>query len=131
MKKTLPILALVLVLLGGCASFGSKEKRGIATMFYAYPLEDVLSASRTVLIEQEFEIGEINRTENFIKASRAARVPGKRIIVIFNFRAEGNGTWLEVIKKVPPQFIPGATAGYRMDISDLFRYVDSELERNY
>ncbi len=121
MKKTLPVFVLCLMFLVACASFGSVEKRGIATMFYAYPLEDVLSASKTVLIEHEFEIGEINRTENFIEASRAARVPGMRIIVIFNFRAEGNGTWLEIVKKVPPQFIPGSTAGYRMDISDLFR----------
>jgi hypothetical protein len=130
MKKTIPVFVMFLILLGACAH-GSAEKRGVATMFYSNPLEDVFSASKTVLTEQEFTIIEINRTENFIKAAKAARVPGMRINVTFKFRTEGNGTWIEIDKKVPPQFIPGSTAGYRMDLSDLFRYVDLELERNY
>jgi len=128
MKKTMPVFVLCLMLLAACAH---GPKRGAAIMFYSYPLESVFSASKTVLTEQEFQIEEINRAEKFIRAVKSARVPGLRINVTFKFRTEGNGTWLEIVKKVPPQFIPGSTAGYRMDLTDLFRYVDSELERNY
>jgi hypothetical protein len=130
MKRTIPALVTLLILLGACAH-GPAEKRGTATMFYSYPLEDVISASKAVLAEQEYRITEINRTENFIKAVKGARLPGRPITVIFNFRSEGKGTWLEIEKRVPPQFIPGSTAGYRMDIDDLFMYVESELNRNY
>jgi hypothetical protein len=131
MKKTLMLFILCAVALFSCAH-GGPEKRGIGTMLYAYPLEDVISASKTVLTEREFEIVEINMTDNYIKAIKGARIPGKPITVILNFRTEGdNTTWIEMEKDVPPQFIPGSTAGYRMDITDLFRYIESELDRNY
>ncbi len=131
MKKTLMLFILFAAALLSCAH-GGPEKRGMATMLYAHPLEDVISASKTVLAEQEFEIIEINRTDNYIKAIKGARIPGKPITVILNFRTEGESTtWIEMEKDVPPQFIPGSTAGYRMDVNDLFRYIELELDRNY
>jgi hypothetical protein len=130
MKRTIPALVTLLILLGACAH-GPAEKRGTAMMFYSYPLEDVISASKAVLAEQEYRITEINRTENYIKAVKGARMPGIPITITFKFRAEGSGTWLELYKQVPPQLIPGSTAGYRMDVDDLLMYVESELNRNY
>ncbi len=132
MKKALPVFFLCLIFLGACAhGHGSAGTHIMATMYYAYPLDSLFSASKTVLMEQGFDITEINRAGKLIKAKKSGQLPLKRIIVTFTFREEGNGTWLEIDKDVPPQFIPGSTAGYRMDLDDLFRYVDSELERNY
>jgi len=127
---TLLLFIAGLIVLASCIH-GPAEKRGMSTMFYAYPLKDVVAASKTVLFEQNYEITEINVTEKFIKAIKGTRIPGQRITVILNFREEGNSTWVELDKDVPPQFIPGSTDGYRMDVDDLFRYIELELDRNY
>jgi hypothetical protein len=130
MRKTLLLFIVVLVVLSSCIH-GPAEKRGIATMFYAYPLKDVFAASRTVLTEQGFEVNEVNTVENFMKAVKGTRIPGNPLKVILTFREEGESTWVELDKDVPAQFIPGSTAGYRMDVDDLFRYIELELDRNY
>ncbi len=130
MKKTLWLFVLGAAVLFSCVH-GPAEKRGIPSMFYAYPLDDVFSASKTVLADYEYEITEINKTENFIKAIKGTRIPGLRISITLTFRREGNSTWLEIDKDVPPQLMPGSMAGYRMDVDDLFRYIESELDRNY
>ncbi len=130
MKKTLCLFILCALALFSCIH-GTGEKRGTPAMFYAYPLDDVFSASRTVLEEQEYEISEVNKIENLIKAKKGTRIPGMPITVTLTFRREGNSTWLEINKDVPPQLRPGSLAGYRMDVDDLFRYIDSELDRNY
>ena len=82
-------------------------------------------------MEQEYEISEVNKIENTIKAKKGTRIPGMPIVVTLSFRSEGDSTWLEIKKIVPPQLRPGSMAGYRMDVDDLFRHIDSELDRNY
>ncbi len=130
MKKTLWLFVLCAMALISC-SHGTAEKRGLPTMFYAYPLDEVFSAAKTALTDQEYEITEINKAENLIKARKGTRMPGMPVTVTLSFRSEGNDTWLEIDKQVPPQIIPGSMAGYRMDVDDLFRYIESELDRNY
>ena len=130
MRKTLLFFIAVLVVLSSCAH-GPAAKRGVRSMYYAHPPKEVLAATKTVLIEQDYEITEINMAENFIRAIKGATIPGKPISVILTFREEGGNTWVDMNKSVPPQFIPGSTAGYRMDVDELFRYIELELDRNY
>jgi hypothetical protein len=130
MKKTLLLFMAGALALFSCAH-GPAESRGTRSMFYSHPLDEVLAASKTVLTEQNYEIIEINMTEHFIKAVKGARLPGKPITVTLTFREEGKSTWVDLDKDVPPQFIPGSTAGYRMDVDELFRYIELELDRNY
>jgi hypothetical protein len=131
MKKKLWLPILCAVALFSCIH-GTSEKRGIATMFYAHSLDDVFSASKTVLKDHDYEITEINKVEDFIKAKKGTRLPGMPITVTLSFQKEGdNSTWIEIEKYIPPQPIPGSMAGYRMDVDDLFRYIESELDRNY
>jgi hypothetical protein len=84
-----------------------------------------------VLKEEEYDIIETNRHDNLIKARKATGIPGMRLTVTFTFREEGSGTWLEIIKDVPMQLVPGSTDSYRMDVNELFRLVELELDRNY
>jgi hypothetical protein len=130
MKKTLWLSILCALALFSCIHT-TTEKRGLATMFYAYPLEDVFSAAKTALTDQEYDITEINKADNLIKAKKGTRMPGMPVTVTLTFRSEGHNTWLEIDKEVPPQLMPGSTAGYRMDVDDLFRFIESELDRNY
>lgn len=131
MRKTFLFYIAVVVLLASCAHGSPAEKRGARSMFYAHPLKEVVAAAKTVLLEQDYEITEINMTENFIRAIKGAKIPGKPITVVLVFRPEGESTWVDIHKDVPPQFIPGSTAGYRMDVDELFRYIELELDRNY
>ena len=80
MRKTLLFFIAAIMVLSSCAH-GPAGKRGVRSMYYAHPPEEVLAATKTVLIEQEYEITEINMAENFIRAikgatdSRNARLP--------------------------------------------------------
>lgn len=130
MRKTLLLLVAGVMVLCSCAH-GRVEKSGARTMYYAYHLEDVIAASKVVLKEQDYEIVEVNMTEKFIKAVKGALIPGMPITVQLSFRPEGENTWLEVTKRVPPQVVPGSTARHRMDIDDLFRHIELELDRNF
>ena len=130
MRKVFPAILFFSVILLSCAH-PRTEGRNAREMYYAYPLDAVFAASQAVLKEQEFDVTELNRADKLIKAIKAATIPGMRLTVTFTFRDEGSGTWLTIEKKVPPQFVPGSTAGYRMDLDDLFHYVEMELDRNY
>ncbi len=100
-------------------------------MYYSYPFKDVFAATQTVLKEQGYDTIEINPSEKMIKALRGSDIPGLSSSVTFSFREEGTGTWVNIIRKVPPQFVPGSTDHYRMDIDELYHYVEMELDRNY
>jgi hypothetical protein len=129
MKRALGILFLSVMLLS-CAH-GRTETHNARTMYYGNTLDAVFAASEAVLAEQGYDIIESNRHDRLIKAIRATKIPGARVTVILTLREEGSGTWLEIEKKVPPQFVPGSTAGYRMDIDDLFHLIEMELDRNW
>lgn len=131
MRKAFLFFIATAVLLASCAHDRPAEKRGVRSMYYAHPVKEVIAAAKTVLVEQEYEITEVNMTENFVRAIKGATIPGKPITVILTFRPEGESTWVDLHKDVPPQFIPGSTAGYRMDVDELFRYIELELDRNY
>jgi hypothetical protein len=130
MKRTLYLFPVLAVLTIGCIHGGSFRGGDERTMYYAYPVKDVFAAAQVVLKEQDYRLVEINPTEKVIKAVKDSTILGP-ISVLLTFREEGSGTWIDLSKKVPPKFIPGSTANSRMDVDDLFRYVDMELERNH
>lgn len=100
-------------------------------MYYEYSKDKVWDASVTVLKEQKWTVTEMNRSEDLVKARTSSKIAGAKIRLQFIFKSEGSGTWLEIKKKIPPQFTPGTTNKYKFDLNDLFHDINIELDRNY
>ena len=100
-------------------------------MFYEYAIDDVKKASLKVLEEQEWKITMIDDDKNHIFAKKEAGIPGFKSHVELSLSQEGNGTWIEIERYVPPKFTPGSTFKSRFSINDLFYDISVELERYY
>lgn len=98
-------------------------------MYFEYSKDKVIDASITVLKEHNWTVTEINKTENFIKVKKSSRLARSKIRLQLIYKAEGSGTWLEIKKKIPPQYLPGNTNKYKMEINDLFHHINIELDR--
>jgi len=98
-------------------------------MYYEYSKEKVMDASLTILKEHKWAITEINKSEFFVKAKRSSRLARTKIRLQLIYKTEGSGTWLEIKKNIPPQFLPGGTSKYKMEINSLFHDINIEIDR--
>ncbi len=99
-------------------------------MYYEYSSEKVMDASIAVLKEHKWTTTEINKSENIIKVKRSSRFAKTKIRLQLIYKTEGSGTWLEIKKKIPPQFLPGKKNKYKMEINSLFHDINIELDRS-
>jgi len=99
-------------------------------MYFEYSKDKVIDASITVLNEHNWTITEVNKTESFVKVKKSSRLARAKIRLQLNCKTEGSGTWLEIKKKIPPQYLPGNTNKYKMEINSLFHDINIELDRS-
>jgi hypothetical protein len=133
MKKHFYGLSLFIILfLSSCAvnSLIDTDGKEGRKMYYEYSKDKVWDAAVMVLKDQEWTVTEMNRSENLVKAKTSSKIAGAKIRLQLIFKSEGSGTWLEIKKKIPPQFTPGSTNKYKFDINDLFHEINIQLDRD-
>lgn len=123
---------LIILFLSSCAvnSIVDIDGKDGRKMYYEYPKDRVWDAAVTVLKDQKWTVNEMNKSENIVKARTSSKIAGVKIRLHLIFKTEGSGTWLEIKKKIPPQFTPGSTNRYRFDLNDLFHDINIQLDRD-
>jgi len=133
MKKVVPFLIVLALFVSSCryAPFSYSEDRTRRDrMYYAHELADVREAAITVLNDNDWKVKE---TDDFtmLTASTRSQIIGFRIAIEVYFKEEGDNCWMEISKHVPMQITPGTRNEIIMMITDIFRMVELELDRNY
>ena len=133
MKKSIPFLIVLALFISSCqyAPFSYSEDRTRRdTMFYAHELSDVREAAITVLEDNDWRVRE-TKDVKYITATTRSQIIGARVALDIYFRDEGDNCWMEISKHVPLQITPGTRNEIIMMITDIFRKVEVELDRNY
>jgi len=133
MRIIFPFLIVLALLATSCqyAPFSYSEDRTRRDrMFYAHELAEVREAALTVLEDDDWKVKE-TKDSNHITASTRSQIIGVRIALDVYFREEGDNCWMEISKHVPMQITPGTRNEIIMMITDIFRKVEVELDRNY